>query len=144
MFYLQNFLFIFSLRFGCRVIAYTEICMYGYGLYYMIDEFGFGKIMESMIIIALGTSFVMTILMLYSTLQEHESTGIIFTYLMWGTVTTIFLSSYYIICFWDKKIISEAVFAGLLVGTIVLKSYAMLVVLSFMHMLVSSDSEDSS
>lgn len=192
----------------CRVIAYAEICIYGYGVYFMIDTFGmtldlllsiwslfnrlfphcvlgFGKILESMIIIALGTSFVMTILMLYSTLQEHvsvclcvyvcawfkrysiqESTGIIFTYLMWGTFTTIFLSSYYVICYSDKKIITETVFAGLLVGTVgkwvrnwiylvfqstcilmtstVLKSYAMLVVLSFMHMLVSSDSEDSS
>ncbi|XP_060658470.1 uncharacterized protein LOC132792944 isoform X1 [Drosophila nasuta] len=144
MFYLQNFLFIFSLRFGCRLIAYTEICAYGYGVYYMFREFGFIELMESMIIISLGTSCILAILMLVSTLQEHESTGIIFTYLMWGIFTTIFLAIFYILSYTNGKMKSVPLFVALLVGTTIIKCYALLVVLSFMHMLVSSDSDDSS
>ncbi|XP_062127197.1 uncharacterized protein LOC133839579 isoform X3 [Drosophila sulfurigaster albostrigata] len=120
MFYLQNFLFIFSLRFGCRLIAYTEICAYGYGVYYMFREFGFIELMESMIIISLGTSCILAILMLVSTLQEHESTGIIFTYLMWGIFTTIFLAIFYILSYTNRKMESIPLFVALLLSSVML------------------------
>ncbi|KAL7741413.1 hypothetical protein ACLKA6_000741 [Drosophila palustris] len=145
MFYLQNFLFIFSLRFGCRLIASAEIIIYAYGVYYVYTEFGFEKLLDSMILVSLAASFLLSCLMVISTLQEHESTGILFTYLIWGIFTTIFLDIFYIFCFIKyDRFASEYIFAGLLIATTLPKCYAMLVVLSFMHMLVSSDSEDSS
>ncbi|XP_030561424.1 uncharacterized protein LOC115763123 isoform X1 [Drosophila novamexicana] len=144
MFYLHNFLFIFSLRFGCRLIGFIEVCLYGYGFYYLVNKYGFSQMLESMIIISLGTSCLLSILMLISTLQDHESSGIIFTYLMWGIFTTIFLAVFYLITFKSGRKISLEVFLGLLLGTTIAKCYSMLVVLSFLHMMVSSDSEDSS
>ncbi|XP_017857126.1 PREDICTED: uncharacterized protein LOC108609865 isoform X2 [Drosophila arizonae] len=135
MFYLHNFLFVLSLRFGCRIIGFVEIALCGYGFYYLIANYGFSEMLESMITITLGTSCLLTVLMMVSTLQEHESSGIIFTYLMWGIFTTIFLCIFYLIMFQTKRLTVPLFF--------VTKCYSMLVVLSFLHMIVSSDSDDS-
>lgn len=40
MYYLRNFLFVFSLRFGSQLTAYIEIVVYGYSIYYMVTEYG--------------------------------------------------------------------------------------------------------
>ncbi|XP_023173443.1 uncharacterized protein LOC111601193 isoform X2 [Drosophila hydei] len=119
MFYLHNFLFIFGLRFGCRLIGFVEIALYGYGFYYLINTYGFSEMLESMVIITLGTSCLLTILMMISTLQDHESSGIIFTYLMWGIFSTIFLSIFFMILI-KTKVISIALFFGIFLGTLML------------------------
>lgn len=40
MYYLNNFLYVFSLRFGSQVIGYIEIVVYFYLTYYMMKTFG--------------------------------------------------------------------------------------------------------
>ncbi|XP_017841004.1 uncharacterized protein LOC108598741 [Drosophila busckii] len=139
---LQKFLWFLSLRNGCRIIALVEFALGAFGTYAVVGRYGFELLLESIVIISLSVACLLAFLLLIATLHDHESTGVVFTYLIWSIFLCVLLSVFYIMAFM-RGVFNIYVLLGLLIGTLTVKIYFLLVAYSFMHLLVGNPSDES-